>query len=166
MASSFSEVRWKKACPSHGHYNAYLDILMRRAHEGKGQGRGPSEQQRQDLARLAPLLFRCSQRPCIEQREQVTLDRLFETYVRTHLLSGPRPRGLEFVTDGQLPLRQCLHPEACSKNIQLAEFYETFYDLRKEFCHFYHTSEVHSIREMSRVLTVGVVVAAASTEAL
>jgi hypothetical protein len=68
--------------------------------------------------------------------------------VRTFLLAGDRPRGLELVTDGQLPLRQCLHPEACSKNIQLSEFYESFFDLRKEFCAFYHAEEMHSIRSM------------------
>lgn len=72
----------------------------------------------------------------------------FESYVRTYLLAGDRPRGLELVTDGQLPLRQCLHPEACSKNIQLSEFYESFFDLRKEFCAFYHAEEMHSIRAM------------------
>ncbi|CAB3385279.1 Hypothetical predicted protein [Cloeon dipterum] len=77
----------------------------------------------------------------------------FESYVRTFVQSGDRPRGMIFVTDGQLPLRQCLHPEACSKNIQLSEFYESFYDLRKEFSSFYHAAEeMHSIRAMVEYL--------------
>lgn len=37
------------------------------------------------------------------------------------------------VTDGQLPLRQCLHPEACAKDIELPNYYCKFSDLRKEF---------------------------------
>ncbi|XP_059471623.1 RNA-binding protein fusilli isoform X3 [Neocloeon triangulifer] len=76
----------------------------------------------------------------------------FESYARTYLFAGERPRGIEFIADGQLALRQCLHPEACSKNIQLAEFYESFYDLRKEFCAFYHAEEIHSIRAMVEYL--------------
>lgn len=39
------------------------------------------------------------------------------------------------VTDGQLPLRQCFHPEAVAKDIQLPSYYWKFSDLRKEFLH-------------------------------
>jgi epithelial splicing regulatory protein 1/2 len=43
--------------------------------------------------------------------------------------------GHEFVlvVDGQLPLRQCLHPEACAKDITLPDYYNAFFDLNKEF---------------------------------
>ncbi|XP_014473071.1 PREDICTED: RNA-binding protein fusilli isoform X2 [Dinoponera quadriceps] len=44
--------------------------------------------------------------------------------------SGATPR---FVVDGQAPMRQCLHPEACNKDIELPEHYNHFYDLRKDF---------------------------------
>lgn len=37
------------------------------------------------------------------------------------------------MTDGQLPLRQCLHPEACTKDIKLPTYYWRFCDLRKEY---------------------------------
>jgi len=37
------------------------------------------------------------------------------------------------VTDGQLPLRQCLLPETCNKGIDLTPLYTSFFDLRKEF---------------------------------
>lgn len=37
------------------------------------------------------------------------------------------------ITDGQLPLRQCLHREACAKDIELPAYYNKFSDLRKEF---------------------------------
>ncbi|NWX84019.1 ESRP1 protein, partial [Nothoprocta ornata] len=38
-----------------------------------------------------------------------------------------------FCTDGQLHIRQVLHPEACKKNISLPECFYSFFDLRKEF---------------------------------
>ncbi|XP_065101620.1 epithelial splicing regulatory protein 1 isoform X2 [Paramisgurnus dabryanus] len=38
-----------------------------------------------------------------------------------------------FCTDGQLHIRQVLHPEASSKNILLPECFFSFFDLRKEF---------------------------------
>lgn len=37
------------------------------------------------------------------------------------------------VTDGQLPLRQCLHPEAGAKDIHLPAYYWKFSDLKKEY---------------------------------
>jgi epithelial splicing regulatory protein 1/2 len=39
------------------------------------------------------------------------------------------------VTDGQLPLRQCLHPESGAKEIQLPLYYWKFSDLKKEYVH-------------------------------
>ncbi|XP_011173363.2 LOW QUALITY PROTEIN: RNA-binding protein fusilli [Solenopsis invicta] len=50
--------------------------------------------------------------------------------------SGIKPR---FVVDGQAPMRQCLHPEACNKDIELPEHYNYFYDLRKDFVEYYST---------------------------
>lgn len=47
---------------------------------------------------------------------------------------GAKPR---FVVDGQAPMRQCLHPEACNKDIELPEHYNYFYDLRKDFVECY-----------------------------
>ncbi|KAI4484774.1 hypothetical protein M0804_007340 [Polistes exclamans] len=43
---------------------------------------------------------------------------------------GGEPR---FIVDGQAPMRQCLHPEACKKDIELPSHYNIFHDLRKEF---------------------------------
>ncbi|XP_011865109.1 PREDICTED: RNA-binding protein fusilli [Vollenhovia emeryi] len=48
--------------------------------------------------------------------------------------SGVKPR---FVVDGQAPMRQCLHPEACNKDIELPEHYNYFHDLRKDFVECY-----------------------------
>jgi len=37
------------------------------------------------------------------------------------------------VTDGQLPVRQCLHPEASAKDVQLPSYLWKFSDLKKEY---------------------------------
>lgn len=48
----------------------------------------------------------------------------------------PEAPNFRLITDGALPLRQCLHPEACSKNLKLPAYYCRYNDLRKEFVHF------------------------------
>lgn len=64
----------------------------------------------------------------------------FNTYCSSiHI--DPRNPGFRLVTDGQLPLRQCLHPEACRKDIELPSFYTKFHDLRKEVTRFMGKSE-------------------------
>lgn len=55
----------------------------------------------------------------------------FDSYCNS-LHIDPHNPGFRIVTDGQLPLRQCLHPEACRKDIELPFYYTTFHDLRKE----------------------------------
>lgn len=74
----------------------------------------------------------------------------FETWWSslTCVASGSSPR---FVVDGQAPLRQCLHPEACNKLIDLPAHYNVFHDLRKEFSGCYSTNDelqMVSIQEM------------------
>lgn len=60
-------------------------------------------------------------------------------------------RGLDnlcLVTDGQLPLRQCLFPEAQRKGITLPAYYYRFHDLRKEFSATYPDSSVSGVEDM------------------
>jgi len=45
------------------------------------------------------------------------------------------------VTDGQLPIRQCLHPEAWRKEFELPDYYNRFHDLRKEVATFLKKEE-------------------------
>lgn len=52
------------------------------------------------------------------------------------------------LTDGQLHLRQCLHPEASNKNISLPSYLYKFYDIRKEFKKFYKTDSIPNIKAM------------------
>ncbi|XP_046418613.1 RNA-binding protein fusilli isoform X1 [Neodiprion virginianus] len=56
----------------------------------------------------------------------------------TCVAAGSSPR---FVVDGQAPLRQCLHPEACNKDLDLPPHYTVFHDLRKEFATCYSSQE-------------------------
>lgn len=79
--------------------------------------------------------------------------RQFERWVRGTLLLDPAAPSFRLVTDGQLPLRQCLHPEACNKDLQLPSYYQHFHDLRKELARFLQPRQpclhaVHSVRDM------------------
>ncbi|XP_063542579.1 RNA-binding protein fusilli isoform X2 [Cydia strobilella] len=56
----------------------------------------------------------------------------FEEFARS-LQVDPYSPLFRLVTDGQPPLRQCLYPEACSKELTLPAYYARFHDLRKEF---------------------------------
>ncbi|KAK3853720.1 hypothetical protein Pcinc_039749, partial [Petrolisthes cinctipes] len=52
------------------------------------------------------------------------------------------------VTDGQLHLRQVVHPKSLARNLNLPDYYNSFYDLRKEFKSFYHSEEMTCIADM------------------
>lgn len=83
----------------------------------------------------------------------------FENYARQTFHIGPSAHSLRFVTDGQLPLRQCLHPETCSKNLDLPSYYAYFHDLRKEFRAFYNMpEEPQSIRDMVACILCNIMV--------
>uniref|UniRef100_A0A182JLA3 Uncharacterized protein n=1 Tax=Anopheles atroparvus TaxID=41427 RepID=A0A182JLA3_ANOAO len=59
----------------------------------------------------------------------------FDEYTKS-LNLDPHSPSFRLVTDGQFPLRQCLHPEASAKDIDLPQYYWRFCDLRKEFVRF------------------------------
>ncbi|XP_034242512.1 RNA-binding protein fusilli isoform X2 [Thrips palmi] len=77
----------------------------------------------------------------------------FDDYVRSLQIDPCSPHFC-LVTDGQFPLRQCLHPESCSKNIDLAPYYNAFHDLRKDFSAFYSAPVVNSIKEMINYISM------------
>uniref|UniRef100_A0A182NPN9 Uncharacterized protein n=1 Tax=Anopheles dirus TaxID=7168 RepID=A0A182NPN9_9DIPT len=60
---------------------------------------------------------------------------MFDEYTKS-LNLDPHSPSFRLVTDGQLPLRQCLHPEASAKDADLPQYYWRFCDLRKEFVRF------------------------------
>ncbi|XP_068625052.1 RNA-binding protein fusilli isoform X1 [Battus philenor] len=82
---------------------------------------------------------RPTRRPSEELQTGQPLDvvvQQFDEYVRS-LQVDPHSPLFRLVTDGQPPLRQCLHPEACSKDISLPTYYARFHDLRKEYVRAY-----------------------------
>lgn len=56
----------------------------------------------------------------------------FDQEIRVRNIDPDSPT-FRIITDGQLPLRQCLHPEACAKDLELPSYYCKFSDLRKEY---------------------------------
>ncbi|XP_059055920.1 RNA-binding protein fusilli-like isoform X1 [Achroia grisella] len=82
---------------------------------------------------------RPTRRPSEELQTGQPLDvvvQQFDEFVRS-LQVDPQSPLFRLVTDGQTPLRQCLHPEACSKDINLPVYYARFHDLRKEYVRAY-----------------------------
>ncbi|XP_022906972.1 RNA-binding protein fusilli isoform X2 [Onthophagus taurus] len=78
----------------------------------------------------------------------------FEAYC-DNMHIDPHNPGFRIVTDGQLPLRQCLHPESCRKEIDLPLYYSTFNDLRKEVARFKKTDTLpQSVSDMLGCLEI------------
>ena len=78
----------------------------------------------------------------------------FDQFARSKLaLDGGST--FHLVTDGQLHLRQCLHPEACSKSMELPHYYWAFHDLRKQFRETYKTEEMNSVQDMLTCILFG-----------
>jgi hypothetical protein len=63
-----------------------------------------------------------------------------------------KPSEFQLIADGQLPIRQCLHPEACKKKIDLPEYYDQFHDLRKHFRLFYNVPKEQELSTPSDLL--------------
>ncbi|CAH2057108.1 unnamed protein product, partial [Iphiclides podalirius] len=82
---------------------------------------------------------RPTRRPSEELQTGQPLDivvQQFDEFIRS-LQVDPHSPLFRLVTDGQPPLRQCLHPEACGKEINLPTYYARFHDLRKEYVRAY-----------------------------
>ena len=56
------------------------------------------------------------------------------------------------ITDGPIPLRQTLHPEALRKNIPLHTLFFSYFDLQKEFCKAHNKSHVPGIYNLPKIL--------------
>lgn len=59
---------------------------------------------------------------------------------------------VSLVTLGQLYLRQVIHPKALANNINLPEYYNSFYDIHKEFNTFYHTADNTDVQTLPDML--------------
>ncbi|XP_050673092.1 RNA-binding protein fusilli isoform X2 [Leptidea sinapis] len=90
---------------------------------------------------------RPTRRPSEELQTGQPLDIIvqqFDEFIRS-LNVDPHSPLFRLVTDGQPPLRQCLHPEASSKEIALPTYYSRFHDLRKEFLRAYTLRAVTAV---------------------
>jgi len=76
-----------------------------------------------------------------------------DQFVKTKLCSETG-RSFHVITDGQLHLRQVLHPEASNKTISLPDYFNTFYDLRKEFRKFYRNNDIQTIEDIIHYLSI------------
>ena len=94
-----------------------------------------------NICRSCPVSYRLIHISCF----YFQFDR-FLSSKEVHPQHGGRP--VCFITDGPLHLRLCVHPEACSKNIQLPKYFDKFFDLRKEFKKFYKTNNINCIKDM------------------
>ncbi|KAI8122457.1 RNA-binding protein fusilli [Lucilia cuprina] len=85
---------------------------------------GPTSLASVDIIELPIAVAQAAGKPLQEAIEE------FDDYLRSLSLYDT---DFKIITDGQLPLRQCLHREACVKEIALPSYYNRFSDLRKEF---------------------------------
>ncbi|XP_061572773.1 epithelial splicing regulatory protein 1 isoform X2 [Cololabis saira] len=81
---------------------------------------------------------------------------LFNLQLTNEVNSEGTGTSLCLCTDGQLPIRQVIHPEAVSKNILVPDCFYSFFDLRKEFKKHFPTSDlkdlnVHVMAEALRI---------------
>lgn len=67
------------------------------------------------------------------------------------LMIDPHSPNFFFITDGQHPLRQVLHPESCAKDINLPGYYFKFSDLKKEYMCFKSQDLSRALIKMSDV---------------
>ncbi|CAN9514239.1 unnamed protein product [Ophioblennius macclurei] len=70
---------------------------------------------------------------------------LFHLQVTNEVNSTGAGTSLCLCTDGQLHLRQVIHPEAASKNILVPDCFYSFFDLRKEFKKHFPTSDLKTL---------------------
>ncbi|XP_073987384.1 RNA-binding protein fusilli-like isoform X2 [Rhodnius prolixus] len=75
---------------------------------------------------------------------------LIDCYTRS---LGLDPQTVTLVTDGQPPLRQCLHPECSNKDIPLPPQYLRFCDLRKDVARVYGAGQETKFTSIGEMLT-------------
>ncbi|XP_036929392.1 epithelial splicing regulatory protein 1 isoform X4 [Acanthopagrus latus] len=70
---------------------------------------------------------------------------LFHLHLTNEVNSAGAGTSVCLCTDGQLHIRQVIHPEAASKNILVPECFYSFFDLRKEFKRHFPTSDLKAL---------------------
>ncbi|XP_072250417.1 epithelial splicing regulatory protein 1 isoform X4 [Leuresthes tenuis] len=70
---------------------------------------------------------------------------LFNLQLTNEVNSASAGTSLCLCTDGQLHIRQVIHPEAASKNILVPDCFHSFFDLRKEFKNHFPASDLKTL---------------------
>uniref|UniRef100_A0A3B5B4T3 Epithelial splicing regulatory protein 1 n=1 Tax=Stegastes partitus TaxID=144197 RepID=A0A3B5B4T3_9TELE len=70
---------------------------------------------------------------------------LFHLHLTNEVNSAGAGTSVCLCTDGQLHIRQVIHPEAASKNILVPDCFYSFFDLRKEFKKHFTTSDLKAL---------------------
>ncbi|XP_071511327.1 LOW QUALITY PROTEIN: epithelial splicing regulatory protein 1-like, partial [Diadema antillarum] len=80
----------------------------------------------------------------------------FDQYLKNEL-AGDDGKTFCLLTDGQLHVRQCLHPQSTSKGVPLPEYFFNFFDLRKEFRKRYPDApHITDVKDMANYLRIDV----------
>uniref|UniRef100_A0A3P8RR79 Epithelial splicing regulatory protein 1 n=1 Tax=Amphiprion percula TaxID=161767 RepID=A0A3P8RR79_AMPPE len=73
---------------------------------------------------------------------------LFHLHLTNEVNSVGAGTSVCLCTDGQLHIRQVIHPEAASKNILVPDCFYSFFDLRKEFKKHFTTSDLKALNAL------------------
>ncbi|XP_063971755.1 epithelial splicing regulatory protein 2-like isoform X1 [Lytechinus pictus] len=80
----------------------------------------------------------------------------FDNYLTTELV-GEDGKTFCLLTDGQLHVRQCLHPQTINKGIAIPDYFYSFFDLRKEFRRKYpNAPHITDVKDMATYLKIDV----------
>lgn len=79
-----------------------------------------------------------------------------DNYLTTELV-GEDGKTFCLLTDGQLHVRQCIHPQTTNKGIPIPEYFYNFFDLRKEFRRKYpNAPHITDVKDMATYLKIDV----------
>uniref|UniRef100_A0A3B4XNS8 Epithelial splicing regulatory protein 1 n=1 Tax=Seriola lalandi dorsalis TaxID=1841481 RepID=A0A3B4XNS8_SERLL len=80
-----------------------------------------------------------------EKEEEDVVEESFHLQLTNDVNSAGAGTSVCLCTDGQLHIRQVIHPEAASKNILVPDSFYSFFDLRKEFKKNFPTSDLKTL---------------------
>uniref|UniRef100_A0A3B5MS31 Epithelial splicing regulatory protein 1 n=1 Tax=Xiphophorus couchianus TaxID=32473 RepID=A0A3B5MS31_9TELE len=94
------------------------------------------------LGRVNEILIRPDLSDSTEEKSD---EDVFNLQLTNEVNSAGAGTSLCLCTDGQLHIRQVIHPEAASKNIPVPDCFYSFFDLRKEFKNHFATSDLKAL---------------------
>uniref|UniRef100_A0A3Q3VYS6 RRM domain-containing protein n=1 Tax=Mola mola TaxID=94237 RepID=A0A3Q3VYS6_MOLML len=102
------------------------------------------------LGKVNELLIKPDPSEFTEEKEEEdvveeSVEEEFHLQLTNEVNSAGAGTSLCLCTDGQLHIRQVIHPEAASKNILVPDCFYSFFDLRKEFKKHFPTSDLKAL---------------------